>query len=477
MQALLERPASGTGVYARSYVAPRAGRAERIALVSLAALYLFCAVGFALVTPYGEAPDEPHHTLFVEYLVRFRQLPPIEKNAFTPDSFHPPLYYTLGAGMVAAGRLLVGNFDMQEPVAPYPIGNPAFMRGDYNAMIHPPETRWPLWPYVIRAISILMGLGVVLLTYATARTLVPPPSPAVVPLIATAFAALLPQANFIRASVSNENLADLLGAWIILLLVSHLMGPYNSRRVVWIGVAYGLALLTKLSLAPFVLPIVWALWLRRNERTGALLKDLAAFALPALALAGWYYLYRWVAYGDPLAIAAWHRMLPSDSRYTLADLFWFQEPFRMMLWTSFWGNFGWQQIWLPYWIYNSAVVVTLLAVGGGVYLVIRRALTAAQMAACSVLVMAVLLMYALVIQASTYLIAWQGREMYPALSSVCVLFGLGFGAVALGRGAVQPAAISLWRYRLGSAVTAVVALGLLAANIYSILWVVFPALN
>src|SRR5437762_13231959 len=101
-----------------------------------------------------------------------------------------------------------------------------------------------------------MGIGVVLLTYATARAIVPPPAPAFVPLISATFAALIPQANFVRASVSNENLADLIGAWIIWLLALHLTQPHDNskRRVLWLGVAFGLGFLTKLSVAPLLAP-------------------------------------------------------------------------------------------------------------------------------------------------------------------------------------------------------------------------------
>jgi hypothetical protein len=348
-------------------------------------------------------------------------------------------------------------------------------------------------------LSILTGLGVVLLTYATARALVPAPSPAVVPLTATAFAALIPQANFIRASVTNGNLADLIGAWIIWLLVLHLTRPYSTPRVIWLGVAFGLGLLTKLSVALFLLPILWVLWLRPGElpsteyqvsttaypslrtRYSVLgtryLRVLVVFAAPALVLAGWYYLYRWAAYGDPVAYTAWHDMIPSNSTFKLSDLFFLKEPFRWFMWTSFWANYGWQQIWLPGWIYNVFLGVTVLGVAGGAYLVARRALTAAQQACCAVMISALLLPYALVIWASTYAIVWQGRELYPALSSVCVLLGLGLGAVALGRGAVQPAALSPVRRGLGAGLVVLVTAGLLVANVYSIFWLVLPGLS
>ena len=90
---------------------------------------------------------------------------------------------------------------------------------------------------------------------------------------------------------------------------------------------------------------------------------------------------------------------------------------------------------------------------------------------------ALLLMYVMVIQASTYLVAWQGREMYPALSGTCILLGLGLGGVALGRGAVQPAIVPLWRRRMAIGLVVSLAVWLLALNVYSIIWLVYPALN
>ncbi|MFL5735273.1 MAG: ArnT family glycosyltransferase [Chloroflexia bacterium] len=468
-----------------------AKRIERLALWGLVALSVASSCGFALVTPYGEAPDEPSHFLYIDWLVRFGTLPFIGKDPYTVDSFHPPLYYTLGAAMPFTVRKITGA-QMEKPLGPFLYNNDRF-RADgmwgYNRMLHPANERWPVWPYTLRVLSILMGVGVVLLTYATTRALVPAPASAVAPLTATAFAALIPQANFIRASISNENLAALMGAVIIWLLVLHLTRPHSTRRVVLIGAAYGLALLTKLSLAPFLLPILWVLWLRRRPSTASpdttrysvlvtrSWRDLVAFGVPVLALAGWYYAYRWGAYGDPLATNAWHAMLPSDSDFHLSDLFWFNERFRFFLWTSFWATYGWQNMYMPGWTYNVFLAVTVLGVIGGAYLVARRALTAAQQAGSAVMLSALLLMYALVIQASTYLIAWQGREMVPALSSTCVLFGLGLAGLVLGRGAVQPIPLAPWRRYLGVALVLAVTAGLLAANVYSIFWVVLPGLN
>jgi hypothetical protein len=208
-----------------------------------------------------------------------------------------------------------------------------------------------------------------------------------------------------------------------------------------------------------------------------LLRDLLRLAVPVLSLAGPFYVYRTISYGDPLAWGALHNMLAPDSTFHLADLFWFQEPFRMMLWTSFWGVYGHQVLWMPAWIYNVFTGITLLAIVGGIILIARRALTRAQMESCALLLSVLLLMYALTIQASTYLIAWQGRELYPALSSVCVLFGLGLGGLVLGPSAVRPEPLSPRRRLVAAGLVAAVVAGFVLLNVYVIGWLMAPGMT
>jgi hypothetical protein len=168
----------------------------------------------------------------------------------------------------------------------------------------------------------------------------------------------------------------------------------------------------------------------------------------------------------------------ADSPLRLADLFWLVDPFRLSVWTSFWGVYGWQLIFMPDWIYFAFTGLTLLAVAGGAYLLWRRALTPAQRAACAVMLAALLLMYGFIVVYSLEIIAWQGRLLYPALSGTCVLFGLGLAGLALGPAAVRPeVSVSARRRRLANALLPTVALALFALNIYSIVWLVLPILN
>ena len=456
-------------------------RPERIVLAVLAGLYLFIAAGFALATPYGEAPDENAHLLYTEYMVRFGSLPPIGAHFYTNEAVQPPLYYALNAAIVLTGRALDGNWASTARIAPYLRGNPKLWQGvpgPYPVHLHPPAERWPFWPYVLRVVSIAYGLAVILLTYATARMLVPPPAGGAVALTATAFAALLPQANFIRASITNENLADFLAAAMVFVIVAELSKPASGKRRILFAVLYGLGLLTKLSLAPLLLPAIAVFWVRctgsPTQRIRALLPAAGVIGL----LAGPFYLYRWLAYGDPLAGAAWQAMIPTDSPWHLTDLFWLVDPFRANLWNSFWGNYGWQRVPLPDAFYLAFAILTGLAVLGGIILLARRALTPVQRAGCAVLLSVLLLEYAVVIVISLRLIAWQGRELFPALSSVSVLFGFGLAGLVLGPAAIRSVGGPEPKLPVvGVGVLLILLAGLLAANIYSIVWVVAPVLN
>jgi hypothetical protein len=454
---------------------------ERLALVVLAGLYLVVAVGFALATPYGEAPDENAHLLYTEYMVRFGTLPPISSHFYTNEAIQPPLYYALNAAIVLTGRALDGNWASMAPIAPHLRGNPKLWQGipgPYPVHLHPLAERWPFWPYVLRVVSIGYGLAVILLTYATARILVPPPASGAVALTATAFAALLPQANFIRASITNENLADFLAAAMVFVLVAELSKPASRKRRIAFAVLYALGLLTKLSLAPLLLPAVVVFWVRCPgppiQRIRAMLPATGVIGI----LAGPFYLYRWVAYGDPFAGAAWQAMIPTDSPWHLTDLFWLVDPFRANLWNSFWGDYGWQRVPLPDALYLAFASLTGVAVLGGVILVARRMLTPVQWAGCAVFLSVLLLEYAVVIVISLRLIAWQGRELFPALSSVSVLFGFGLAGLVLGPLSTQFVRGSVPRiHRVAVSALLVVIGGLLAANIYSIIYVVAPILN
>src|SRR5438046_9880521 len=89
---------------------------EYQALFALSILYLGCAMGFAIATPYGEAPDEQLHLRYVEHIVRFGALPPIERHSYSEEAIQPPLYYLLGAALIVLERDAMGE-PLHAPIA------------------------------------------------------------------------------------------------------------------------------------------------------------------------------------------------------------------------------------------------------------------------------------------------------------------------------------------------------------------------
>src|SRR5262249_25043747 len=130
-------------------------RGERLVICLLIALYLVPAIGYGLATPFNEAPDEVAHLVYIEHLVRYGSLPVIKENPVTNESFQPPLYYLIGAGVVLTVKTLTGG-DRDKALSTPLRGNPAARTStNRKAMLylHPPEVRWPFWPYFLRTIS------------------------------------------------------------------------------------------------------------------------------------------------------------------------------------------------------------------------------------------------------------------------------------------------------------------------------------
>jgi hypothetical protein len=125
------------------------------------------------------------------------------------------------------------------------------------------------------------------------------------------------------AYVSNESLHTLLASLALLAAVDVLLAPRPGvRRLVWLGVCFGLAALTKftvLVLIPLALGFVAVkLWRVDREPPAHAAGLLAAAAAPIAAIAGWFYLRNWLVYGDPL-MANWGSMPGAGNT-------WWQHP-------------------------------------------------------------------------------------------------------------------------------------------------------
>lgn len=315
-------------------------------------LYLSVGALYAIHTPDWQAPDEPAHYNYVRQLAAGRW-PVME-----PGDYDQNYQGEVIGQRFAAGYDLTRAFayeDYQPPLY-YLLLTPIFWltNGQLEAL---------------RLVSLLLGGGVVALTYAIGLRL--RPSAPWLALSAAAFVAFLPQHIAMLSAVNNDSLAELLIAAIWWQLVSlFIPQPDPARfthRAQWLlGGLLGAAFLTKVTaylMAPIVALALWRLY--RTQRAGLRPALGRVIGLALLLGSVWWLRNLWVYPGlDPLGIHAhdsvvvgqpttaawvarqgWENVLAALGRTT------FQ---------SFWGQFGWMAAPLPPRFYLALALFTLL---------------------------------------------------------------------------------------------------------------------
>jgi 4-amino-4-deoxy-L-arabinose transferase-like glycosyltransferase len=229
-------------------------RADRVLLGLAVAIFAGFAIAYTRITPVGASPDELSHLHYINGIADHLRLPP----AGEPERQQPPLYYLLGAIV-------------------------AKLTGDD--------------PRLIRLVSVVLGVLTILTVYAVGRRLFPlRPALAVG---AAALVALLPEAQYLAGAVNDDNLAWLAGALLVLagvvVMQSTLLTP---RLALGVGLAVALAVLAKETvwvLAALLLLLVVVRFARQLRPV-----HVTALLLPAIVLAGWWFVRNAIEFGSPL---------------------------------------------------------------------------------------------------------------------------------------------------------------------------------
>ena len=194
-------------------------------LIFILAAYVILAFSYSVVTPIFEASDELWHYPMVKYLAdNGLALPPQDPanpGPWRQEGSQPPLYYILSA--ILTGGIDTSDMEYVRRINPHADIGIIRPDGNANMMVHRQAAETFPWRgttlavHVARLFSIVLGLGTVLVTYQLARAIFPD-----WPLIALGAAALnafLPMFLFISGSVNNDNLSNLLGNLLTLLIV------------------------------------------------------------------------------------------------------------------------------------------------------------------------------------------------------------------------------------------------------------------
>jgi len=327
---------------------PQIIRRQRALLVLILGSYALLAVAYSLVTPLFEASDELWHYPMVKYVADHDFGLPVQDPAhpspWRQEGGQPPLYYYLGA--LLTRWIDTSDMDAVRRINPHADIGVVVPDGNANMVVHDAEREAFPWRgtalamRLVRFLSILMGLGTVLLTYALGRELFPA-APAIA-LGAAAFTAFNPMFLFISGVIKNDNLSTLLASALLLLivrLVRRSATPPPLRTYVWLGILAGLGMLAKYQIG-FMLPLIALVllaisWRARDWRP-VVLGGLISGGLTVL-IAGWWYWRNYDLYGDATGINVFldivgRRAVPAD----LQQLWTERETFMM----AFWGFFG-----------------------------------------------------------------------------------------------------------------------------------------
>jgi Dolichyl-phosphate-mannose-protein mannosyltransferase len=309
-------PLAGSENRAKTRRSPLAGWTS-IAL--LAVVYLSFALTFSLLTRAYEADDENAHITYVEFVYRHDSIPLISV-ANGAESHQPPLYYFLAAGwqhLLGIPAFTPGAVPARDPFAP---GKLAFSH-HYTAAQH----RQAIYVHEMRLLSVLLGLGTVLLTYAGAKVM-----GLREPLAVSAglFVALLPRELVISGNVTSDALLFPLCALALLLFLlserARKTRRFRHRRLhlLGMGLVLGAAAITKFTSLPiaallFLLTLVPAFKVQhpsgpssRGALDGRSLRlridprpvaDGLIVAVAFVAVSGWWFIRNKHLYGQFLA--------------------------------------------------------------------------------------------------------------------------------------------------------------------------------
>lgn len=395
-------------------------------LAGLFAVYVIAGVTFSIVMPLGEAPDEPAHFSYVQYVAQNNALPvmqPRYQDNATVEAFQAPAYYVMAA-LLTRFALQGENFHLSYNPA-YEFGKPA------RLLLPLPEHAFPwrgaalAW-HLVRFFSLTLGMVSLWATYRSARLVFESHWLA---LATTAYLALNPQFIFLHSTVTNDALATTVGSLLILIAL-YLLKEGGMKYFLIAALLTMLGILTKpsaLTLYPGValaLLIAWLRLPRGYQRWAAL----ALCVCIPFAGSGWWVLRNLRLYGDLVGLAVAKQALASNYYPTALTLRQLVAVLPQMFWQTFqssWGYFGWIAYPLSRPIFQLILGLHFPSIIG---LLQRRKAATSQRWQSWILVASWvgLVLGFLYYNRETTSSGWQGRFLFPGLPIMAIGFVAGW---------------------------------------------------
>lgn len=452
----------------------------RIFLWVLLAMVLAKSVLIALTAASFSGHDEIAHYAYLKIVAeegRLPQVPDLEDwraarasmgdTSFDeiPDEFYP-----------WAGHFTTPDWLRQQPIIPREaLGEDGewYPSGWIYTANHPPLYYYALAPvyklvdhlpveqqfFVLRLATIPFGLGVVVFAWLAARSLFR--DDLFLRLLIPSFVAFQPQIGYESAIVNNDIAAIMFASGVFWLLIEGLRSGFSWRLSGWLGLMFGLAMLSKTTsatIAPLIaLAMVsglgWRCW------RAWMLKGAAVVAIAAAVITPWQ-VFMLRTYGNPTALKQiselqqWWNTQEGAKPTIFSQLF--DRTFFWFRWKETWGEFGWRLIELdgymaevyrigerkPMLLTVILIVVLIGTVGVGVYgwRVWRRQCASgvyapdlAQRRALFIMVAACVLGYYSVLQFGLSFRLTQARYYFPMVVPAAILLMLGYRSLVPDR--------------------------------------------
>lgn len=311
-------------------------------------LSLIILLSWALIVPFGKAPDERAHFGLMYFIAQNHYIPVAGEVRLTEaigrySNFYgalPVLSYVLGAlGIVIGSSIKIGQ----------------------------------LYIYA-RFVSVLFGIGTVLLSYSIAKKIFP--ENILIQKCVPLTVLLIPQSSFIFSYTNNDSLAIFAVTMFFYSLILLREEISNYRKSIILGLSLGLCLLSKLN-AYIVIPLflIYILMVINRNNWKPVIRSAAISGLIAICISGWWFIRNYLLYnGDILALKA--SKLTSIIGYREKGWpltkFLLETPWAKSTFVSSWAAFDHLNVILPIWYYVFILFLVIASVLGSLSTFIRK---------------------------------------------------------------------------------------------------------
>lgn len=463
-------------------------------LWGFAVLFIGLGLGYGTLTPIFENSDETLHYPYAKHLADGQGLPlATPGQLWNQEGTQHPLYYAI----VAASTFWIDTDNLPELLQRNPhwlfTEVRAVINDNQNLVLHGPMDAFPyrraaLAIQIGRAWSLVFGLATVIAAFLLARHLFPRDLP--LTLTATALTAFNPQFIRVSTTVSNDSLSAALTTIAVLAALKFTEPAYlyrskeyrasprlpRSPAPLLLGLLCGLALLTKLSSVTTLIIVALILFGRLLFLSELHQSPWRMFAgwlgmmiLVTGLLTGWWFWRNYTLYGEWLATET-HLNLAGRDHLSPAEVW----RLRAEIERAYWATFGWGQIRPPEWVYQGlfwlvriGLVGVLAGLAGRVgqwprprplplrldQIELEKILLLAGWAGLNV---ALYLRWVMAVGSVSH-----SRLMFPAIAAISLLLAVGWHA--------------LLPRRWAGGFSAGLIILLLALNVYSLGWLIYPA--